>query len=40
MQMRSFLSGMIVLVIPSFLVCVLVGAIMYRRWRSDRARSE
>jgi hypothetical protein len=36
MTMRSFLSGMMVLIIPSFFVCVLVGSMMYRRWKMDR----
>jgi len=35
MQMHSFLTAMIVLVIPSFFVCVLVGVFMYRRWRAE-----
>ena len=32
MMMRDFLGGMIVLVIPSFFVCVLMGVLMYRKW--------
>ena len=32
MMMRDFIPSMIVLVIPSFFVCVLVGVQMWRKW--------
>ena len=40
MDMRSFLGAMIVLVIPSFFVCVLVGTFIYRRWRAETGDGE
>ena len=31
MTMHDFIPSMIVLVIPSFFVCVLIGVMMYRK---------
>jgi len=32
MPMNDFISGMIVLVIPSFFVCVLMAILMWKKW--------
>jgi len=39
MDMNEFLKAMVVLVIPSVFVVVLVGGMLYRRWKAEQGEA-